>query len=129
MHGRFPDHLRFAAADQVMGLPFQPYAERGQLPDVPGVYFFIEAGDEIVYIGEAWISIRQRCRYHTKRWQLRDEAKVRIAFVECADDWMRRYVEVFAIAHLQPPLNVQHRKWPRWLNQFTAGRPRKPPAP
>ena len=102
-----PPELRLATIEQVLALPSVPFSNRWQLPEQPGVYVVLN-GDAVLYVGEAFDSIRKRWRAHNKRTQAEALGADRIAYMVCGDG--RWWAEEYAVFHLQPPLNVHYKK-------------------
>jgi excinuclease UvrABC nuclease subunit len=107
-----PESLRFDTVDQVRALPCVPYSKKSLLPQAPGLYFVITDDDQVVYVGEAWESIKARWLDHAKTRALRRTTSVRIAYVLCTDSGVRHWAERYAIEHLDPPMNVHYRRKP-----------------
>jgi len=106
--------LKKSSADQ--WLPMQlTKADIQQLPNCPGVYYFLDAKDKIVYVGKA-VNLRKRVSSHfthndpdRKRQNfLRTICKVK--FKECATELEAIVLESAEIRRLWPKFNVSQKQ-------------------
>lgn len=111
--GYLPPELRFDSMSRVLALPSVAFDQRQDLPTDPGLYFLIGDDDRIVYVGEAWVSIRRRICGHKRVKQALQTGDIRIAYAVCPDAGVRGLAETFAIFSLQPELNVVHKRNPK----------------
>jgi len=102
-----PPGLRLSSVDDVKALPSVRFDARWQLPESPGVYV-VMSGDAVLYVGVAYTSIRGRWRSHARQRTATVMGADRIAYMICDDE--RWWAEEYAIFHLQPVLNVHHKK-------------------
>lgn len=96
-------------------------ADRKQLPEVPCIYFAIDAVDQIQYIGRS-VNPRQRWQNHHRQPQVKE---CRIAYMQC-DEALLDQVEQALIEWFQPALNwTDVAKTPRRSVTLLVGRPRR----
>lgn len=123
-----PKHLRLWALEAVLKLPSVSYEDKRLLPARGGVYFVLQEGAGLIYIGHAHPSLKYRWRQHTQTREARRVATVQIAFAVCDDLFVCQQVEMLSIAALQPALNVSYKKWTHLFEPQPKGKPRKPAA-
>ena len=87
-------------------LPALPLPQRGELPDLPGVYFALGANDEVLYIGKA-VSLCNRWKStgHHRYKQLMAMPGVRLAWLAISTPDLLDAVEEACIKHFRPVLN------------------------
>ena len=61
-------------------LPCIPFAERGRLPHVPGIYFVLNAEKELLYIGQAR-SLSVRWQNHHRHAEFSNLPSLSIAYL------------------------------------------------
>ena len=88
---------------QVAHLPSMALEHRRDFPEIPAIYFVVNAQFAIVYIGEA-ANLRARWKTHHRTAQL-DQAGYRIHWKEIADERRRKEGEQWCIKHFHPTLN------------------------
>lgn len=94
-------------------IPASIIVKNGRLPDSPGVYFYYDADDTLLYIGKA-TSLKKRVgSYFTKAHDARIEQLVsaiaRIAYIETPTVIEALVLEANQIKLHQPPYNVMQR--------------------
>lgn len=93
-----------------LALPYVMMSELRYLPTCAGVYFAIEAGDQVAYVGQS-VNIRNRWRRHHREGDLCDlsdlEAArgVKIAWLEVSDLAKLSEIEREMIQRFRPRLN------------------------
>jgi len=123
--------MEITTTEQVLALPFVPYAERLRLPMGPGLYFAVIDRQSVGYIGISTISIRGRWHQHPMKFRLSGLGEITVAYVEISDYSILRRAERVAVREIDPPINFHYIKNPlarhRQLTaaEFLAGRPRK----
>lgn len=85
-------------------LPSVPLGERHALPNGSGIYFALNAQNDVLYVGKA-ASLVKRWRNHHRRAQLEREGDVRVAWWLWDDPTSMRVVEQMLIARFRPALN------------------------
>jgi hypothetical protein len=85
-------------------LPALPLAERHRLPDVPGIYFVMDAADTVHYIGRTK-SLWSRWHAHHRRTQFSGIADLRIAYLIVTDSALLPQIEEALIDYFAPLLN------------------------
>lgn len=93
----------------VHALPSLTYAERGHLPESPGLYFVLTTDGEVGYVGMSTVSLRQRWNgpHHTADLQDRKPARIAFAVMECPPAELASR-ERAAIVALAPLWNISH---------------------
>jgi len=85
-------------------LPSIPLGGIGELPDLPAVYFAIDAAGCVQYIGISK-NLGRRWRKHHRYDQLSQKDGVRIAYLCVSEASMLRAIESELIEYFAPPLN------------------------
>ncbi len=85
-------------------LPRLPLLALSGLPDTGGVYFALDQGERVWYVGLA-MSLRQRWRAHEHLEACRGNGVENIAWSECSSDSTRKELERKCIKFFQPPIN------------------------
>ena len=100
---------KIAANVSVLSLPWLPFNERVELPNVPGIYFVLE-DDRVIYIGLSKISILRRWWTHPKIEDLAHrKGEIKIAWLECRATELLPVIESALIDRFgKPELNL---KW------------------
>lgn len=85
-------------------LPALPLSRRKELPQTAGIYFAIDAGGVVQYIGQS-INLRQRWLQHHRQTALTFVHDVRIAWIEVNELSLLKEIEGKMIRHFKPLLN------------------------
>lgn len=98
-----------AAHTDILSLPWLPLENRGELPNVPGIYFVLE-NERVIYIGLSKKSILCRWWIHPKLKELKPRiGELKIAWLECRALLLLPVIESALIERFgKPELN---RKW------------------
>lgn len=99
-------------------LPFVLMTELQHLPECAGVYFVLQEGGHVVYVGQS-VNIRQRWKAHHIQSAVCDlrnleaSRSVRLAWLEVEDAAKLDAVEKALIWKFRPPLNRMHNSEPK----------------
>jgi DNA-binding XRE family transcriptional regulator len=88
----------------VSKLPSLPIEWRKAFPVCPGIYFVIDSGEEVLYVGRAK-NIQARWGGHHKLKELALLSGVRLAWLEITDLKLLDGIEKALIEWFKPPLN------------------------
>ena len=89
----------------IASLPSVALADRKQLPETPSIYFAIDIGGNVQYIGRS-VNPRQRWATHHRAKQLESRTGIRIAYLSCDADLLP-LIEDALIDWFNPLLNRQ----------------------
>jgi DNA polymerase-3 subunit epsilon len=93
-----------------------PHTDIDNLPAVPGVYYFHDAKDRVIYVGKA-INLRKRVTSHfsnnapSRRKQELVRNVYRISYQECGSAIAASVFESIEIKRLWPVYNYSQKKW------------------
>jgi hypothetical protein len=95
----------------IKSLPSVLFAERGDLPNAPGIYFVLDAEKTVQYIGRAKRLCFRWQNHH--RWQdFHRVTGISIAYLHVTDPALLPEIEAAMITYFDPPLNRERKPGP-----------------